>query len=81
MNYLDGTDVTKWNVVEDEDGYKRGYENPARDPFVCQFMKGLKIKKAAEYVPAKIVPISLQMITVLHKFLDSSMDVERFSED
>ncbi|ETP34926.1 hypothetical protein F442_16828 [Phytophthora nicotianae P10297] len=34
------------------------------EPFVCQFMRGLKNKKASEYVPAKAVSISLDMITV-----------------
>ncbi|KAE9048602.1 hypothetical protein PR001_g3742 [Phytophthora rubi] len=43
-------------------------------------MRGLKKKKASEYVPAKAVPISLDMITVLHAFLDSPSGVEGFSE-
>ncbi|ETP13237.1 hypothetical protein F441_11517, partial [Phytophthora nicotianae CJ01A1] len=60
---------------------KRGYGNPARDPFVRQFMRGLKKKKASEYVPAKAVPISLDMITVLHAFLESPMGVKGFSEE
>ncbi|KAL3661170.1 hypothetical protein V7S43_013779 [Phytophthora oleae] len=67
----DGTDVNKWSVAEDEDGCKRGYENPARDPFVQQFMRRLKKRKASEYVQAKAVPISLEMLGVLHTFLDS----------
>ncbi|ETN24093.1 hypothetical protein PPTG_00543 [Phytophthora nicotianae INRA-310] len=77
----DGTDVNTWRVQEDESGKKRGYGNPARDPFVRQFMRGLKKKKASEYVPAKAVPISLDMITVLHAFLESPMGVKGFSEE
>ncbi|KAG1707129.1 hypothetical protein DVH05_026325 [Phytophthora capsici] len=76
----DRTDVNTWSVREDESGEKRGNGNPARDPFVRQFMRGLKKKKAFEYVPAKAVPISLDMITVLHAFLDSPVGVEGFSE-
>ncbi|KAJ8542654.1 hypothetical protein ON010_g12157 [Phytophthora cinnamomi] len=46
----DGTDVNKWGVREDEQVCMRGYGNPARDPFVRQFMCGLKKRKAAEGV-------------------------------
>ncbi|KUF82879.1 Imidazoleglycerol-phosphate dehydratase [Phytophthora nicotianae] len=75
----DGTDVNKWSVSEDDTGSKREYGNPARDPFVRQFMRGLKKKKALEYVPARAVPISLQMLDVLHKFMVSAQD--GFTED
>ncbi|EGZ07523.1 hypothetical protein PHYSODRAFT_442057, partial [Phytophthora sojae] len=44
----DGTDVNKWSVLVDDTVTKRGYGNPARYPFVRQFMRGLKKKKAAE---------------------------------
>ncbi|ETL94920.1 hypothetical protein L917_07204 [Phytophthora nicotianae] len=53
----------------------------ARDPFVRQFMRGLKKKKASKYVPAKAAPISLDMITVLHAFMDSPVGFEGFSEE
>ncbi|ETL43069.1 hypothetical protein L916_06309 [Phytophthora nicotianae] len=75
----DGSDVNKWSVAEDDTGSKRGYGNPARGPFVRQFMRGLKKKKASEYVPARAVPISLQMLDVLHKFMVSAQD--GFTED
>ncbi|RAW28548.1 hypothetical protein PC110_g15074 [Phytophthora cactorum] len=67
---------------EDESGAKHGYGNPARDPYVRQFMRGLKKqKKASEYVPAKAVPISLNMITVLHAILDTPTGAKGFSEE
>ncbi|KAL4093619.1 hypothetical protein PRIC1_011051 [Phytophthora ramorum] len=78
--HSDSTDVNTWCVREDDSGEKHGYGNPARDPFVRHFMRGLKKKKASEYVPAKAVPISLDMITVLHALLDSPGGVEGFSE-
>ncbi|KAL3667491.1 hypothetical protein V7S43_007712 [Phytophthora oleae] len=77
----DGTDVNKWSVAEDEDGCKRGYGNPARDPFVRQFVRGLKKRKASEYVQAKAVPISLEMLGVRHTFLDSQALESNVSED
>jgi integrase len=77
----DGTDVNKWSVVEDESGTKYGYGNLARDTFVRQFMRGLKKKKATEYVPARAVPVSLQMVGVLHTFLDSPCATEGFTKE
>ncbi|KAK1941097.1 hypothetical protein P3T76_007803 [Phytophthora citrophthora] len=77
----DGTDVNKWSVVEDGSGRKSGYGNPARDPFVRHFMRGLKKRKATEYVPARAVPVSLQMIGVLHTFLDSPCVVGGFTKE
>ncbi|KAG6944892.1 hypothetical protein JG688_00016857 [Phytophthora aleatoria] len=47
--HSDGTDVNTWCVREEESGAKHGYGNPARDPFVRQFMRGLKKKRASEY--------------------------------
>ncbi|ETP02932.1 hypothetical protein F441_20054 [Phytophthora nicotianae CJ01A1] len=44
-------------------------------------MRGLKKKKASEYVPAKAVPFCLDMITVLHAFMDSPVGFEGFSEE
>ncbi|KAH7477075.1 uncharacterized protein KRP23_7748 [Phytophthora ramorum] len=76
----DGTDVNTWSVRENAEGEKQGYGNPARDTCVRQFMRGLKKKKTTEYVPAKAVPISLDMFAVLHAFLDSSAGVDGFSE-
>ncbi|POM76239.1 Hypothetical protein PHPALM_6545 [Phytophthora palmivora] len=42
----DCTDVNPWSVQENDAGEKQGYGNPARDPFVRQFMRGLEKKKA-----------------------------------
>ncbi|KAG3065414.1 hypothetical protein PI125_g23990 [Phytophthora idaei] len=44
-------------------------------------MRGPKKKKASEYVLAKAVPISQDMITVLHAFLDTPAGVKGFSEE
>ncbi|ETP31109.1 hypothetical protein F442_20002 [Phytophthora nicotianae P10297] len=44
-------------------------------------MRGLKKKKASEYVPAKAVPFCFDMITVLHAFMDSPVGFEGFSEE
>ncbi|ETO76578.1 hypothetical protein F444_08057 [Phytophthora nicotianae P1976] len=62
--------VNTWCVREDESGEKHGYGNSARDPFVRQFMRGLKKTKASEFVSAKAIPVSLDMLTVPHAFLD-----------
>ncbi|KAG6956407.1 hypothetical protein JG688_00011443, partial [Phytophthora aleatoria] len=35
----DGTDVNTWCIREDESGAKHGYGNPARDPFIRQFIR------------------------------------------
>ncbi|ETN08333.1 hypothetical protein F441_09602 [Phytophthora nicotianae CJ01A1] len=40
-----GTNVNTWSIREDESGENRGYGNPARDPFVRQFLRRLKKKK------------------------------------
>ncbi|KAG6960803.1 hypothetical protein JG688_00009410 [Phytophthora aleatoria] len=45
-------------------------------------MRGLKKQmKASEYMPAKAVPISLNMITVLHAILDTPTGAKGFSEE
>ncbi|KAG2970309.1 hypothetical protein PC120_g26596, partial [Phytophthora cactorum] len=46
--HSDGTDVNTWCVREYESREKHGYGNPARDPLVRQFMRGLKKKKASD---------------------------------
>lgn len=43
-------------------------------------MRGLKKRKVDEYVPAKAVPISLEMLTVVHNFLVSPAGVQGFNE-
>ncbi|KAG4060984.1 hypothetical protein PC116_g9605 [Phytophthora cactorum] len=44
-------------------------------------MRGHQKKNASEYVPAKAVPISLCMITVLHALLDTPTGVKGFSDE